>query len=846
MREKLKDAVLRIAGSKITIIAAVVLVLYALAGFLILPLSIERFLPPALEERLDSDITLEKVRINPFALTLEVSDFGIREPDGDPIAGFGRLFVNFQLSSLFRWALTFKELSLETPSINIVVKKDGSLNLARLAGGNGEDSDAGDAAPDETEETSKETPPLRMLVHNVAVSGGKIEVTDNRQSEPATASLHPLDIQLSGISTLPDREGDYFVAATGPDGALVEWSGRVSLHPFRSSGTLALRGLPLATPWEFFKSRLNIAPPEGKLDLSTVYAVDLSLDQPTAELHSSRIELSGLRLQLVDAEEAFLDLPVIMLGARDSELVGRHVSGVTLAVNGGKVDLVMDGDGVLNLQRIVASGDDGEPGSESAKPEDPDPAKKSLEEDAPPWTVDITEVILNGPALRFADRSRASDLSFSTEGVGLICRANVESGPAGIQVRVDDFGLNIRESVLGFAGAEKPAVEIGAVTLSGGAFDLADRSAYLSRLELTDGAIDVIRDRNGGINLLRLFETGAQGGNVSGAAAPAREESPWKYLADEIVLSEFKTAFTDETVHAGGPIVEMESISAKVSRFDGTAVSPFEAGLKIVQGGEINVSGNIDPVPGGMEAKLKVRDLALSTAQPYLADAADLTLDSGRFATEGDFRRSAKGELSYRGPLHISDLRVVGNSTGDTLVGWKKMDTEDFHLQLEPNNLAVKAVRLAGLEGKLIISDDGKVNVVEAFRNGSEEEEVKEDEKVRPEKPAPSSKQAGAAFPVKIGAVKLEDGTLQFADFSLRPQFATSIHSLNGTIANVASSSGARTRIDLEGRVDEYGTNEITGGINSFDPKEFTDIVMVFKNLDMTNFTPYSGKFAGR
>ena len=90
MKKKLKRAVLRIARSRITIAAAVVVrVLYTLTGFLILPLSIERFLPPALEKRLDSEISLEKVRINPFALMLEVSDFGIGETGGSPIAGFG-------------------------------------------------------------------------------------------------------------------------------------------------------------------------------------------------------------------------------------------------------------------------------------------------------------------------------------------------------------------------------------------------------------------------------------------------------------------------------------------------------------------------------------------------------------------------------------------------------------------------------------------------------------------------------------------------------------------------------------------------------------------------------------
>jgi hypothetical protein len=46
--------------------------------------------------------------------------------------------------------------------------------------------------------------------------------------------------------------------------------------------------------------------------------------------------------------------------------------------------------------------------------------------------------------------------------------------------------------------------------------------------------------------------------------------------------------------------------------------------------------------------------------------------------------------------------------------------------------------------------------------------------------------------------------------------------------------------------VDAYGTVKINGELNSADPKAFTDIGVVFRNLEMSSLTPYSGKFAGR
>ncbi len=50
----------------------------------------------------------------------------------------------------------------------------------------------------------------------------------------------------------------------------------------------------------------------------------------------------------------------------------------------------------------------------------------------------------------------------------------------------------------------------------------------------------------------------------------------------------------------------------------------------------------------------------------------------------------------------------------------------------------------------------------------------------------------------------------------------------------------------MEGQVAEYGTAKIGGEIDIFNPKGFTDIAVVFRNLEMADLTPYSGKFAGR
>jgi len=177
----------------IVIIIATMVVLYTVIGFFLLPFLIERYIPPMLSQRLNSEVSLKQVKINPYSLTLEAIGFQINEPSGRAIAEFQRLYVDFQLSSLFKWALTFADVAMDAPSVNIVIDPDGKLNLARLAG---------QKTSEKTEETDG---PLRFLLQNIEINQGKIDLTDNRQSVPASVSFYPLNIRLTDISNLPDR-----------------------------------------------------------------------------------------------------------------------------------------------------------------------------------------------------------------------------------------------------------------------------------------------------------------------------------------------------------------------------------------------------------------------------------------------------------------------------------------------------------------------------------------------------------------------------------------------------------------------------------------------------------------
>jgi hypothetical protein len=111
---------------------------------------------------------------------------------------------------------------------------------------------------------------------------------------------------------------------------------------------------------------------------------------------------------------------------------------------------------------------------------------------------------------------------------------------------------------------------------------------------------------------------------------------------------------------------------------------------------------------------------------------------------------------------------------------------------------------------------------------------------------APESAQSSApAMPMSIGSVRVIDGSVNYADFWIQPNFAVGIQQLNGTIDGLSSDPKSRAKVKLEGKVDRYAPVSINGELNLMAATVYTDIKMSFKGLELTTMTPYSGHFAG-
>jgi hypothetical protein len=122
-------------------VVAFLVIFYAVAGFLVAPPILKSKLEEGDSHALGVRATVADVALNPFALSVDIKGFDM-DHDGETVARFEELYINFQLSSLFRRAFTFSAIRLIGPEGLVKILPDGSVNwLALMPAGKEETSE---------------------------------------------------------------------------------------------------------------------------------------------------------------------------------------------------------------------------------------------------------------------------------------------------------------------------------------------------------------------------------------------------------------------------------------------------------------------------------------------------------------------------------------------------------------------------------------------------------------------------------------------------------------------------------------------------------------------------------
>ncbi|MCO5051885.1 MAG: DUF748 domain-containing protein [Verrucomicrobiae bacterium] len=296
--------------------------LYALIGFLLLPVIIKWQLPRQLAERTHRATTVQQVRANPFTLSLTVRGLSLMETNGTPFASMEEFYANFQLSSLWQRAWTFDQIRLVRPQVQLSRFTNGAFNISDLVAVNTIETNFSNALP-------------ALQIRSLLVTNALVTLTDAATEPVFHARYEPIHIQLTDFSTHGDAAEPYHITATASDGERLEWSGRFSLAQRASDGHFKLSGLSL-TKYNPYLSLLTTATvARGSLEVNTDYRLNFARQSLELEVTNAAVELRNLAVNPPERSDPLLTLDRLQITNAVAQLAERRLQLGGVSISGG-------------------------------------------------------------------------------------------------------------------------------------------------------------------------------------------------------------------------------------------------------------------------------------------------------------------------------------------------------------------------------------------------------------------------------------------------------------------------------------------------------------------------------
>lgn len=369
--------------------AIILVAAYTLAGFFAVPPLLRSQVVDAIREASGRLAQLQEVRFNPFTFELDLAGFRVDDPDGTQLAGFDRLYINFQLSSLFRWAWSFRAIRLDSPYFLLERFAPGDSRLTRLL------ADLEARGEPETGESESSALP-RFLVQDLSIAEGRVQFRDDVPVDPVQLEFGPVTIAVVDLNTLPDREGHQTVNVSLPDGATVSWTGDIALSPLKSSGEFQIVNSHLDRTIAYLKAVLPLQEMQARLSLDTRYQVEEAADGSISfELADLEAELADVSVTGLDPVTEFLVIPRIQLSGGGLRYPEMQVQIASIAVDQPRLEGWLDAEGQPSLLQLLP---------DTAPDPGADSTAQASQAEARPWQLAVTALSISGGELDFSDR----------------------------------------------------------------------------------------------------------------------------------------------------------------------------------------------------------------------------------------------------------------------------------------------------------------------------------------------------------------------------------------------------------------------------------------------------------
>lgn len=867
------------------------LVLYTLTGFFAAPPLVKSILAKKLSENLNREVSIEKIKINPFILSADAQGFVIKTRNGEKtFLSFQELYLNLQSISIFKGGLILKEIRLDKPYVNIQRDTDGSYNFS-------------DLLQDDQTGPQSESEPFLFSLNHIQILNGGIDFSDGPKKTKHT--VRDLVITIPFLSNLP-YDIETFV--------LPSFQATINDMPFTLTGQTKPFADSLETVFAIDIKDLNIPhylsyiPYEMNFKIGSAIIGakgDLSFIQyknrPSSLVLKGDFSLSDIKILNLQ-DKLLAAIPSLNISLLPSELLRPKINLARVLVQSPDINVRRDKSGKIQLPFLTTTVEIVEEEVEkglvltlNADEIQIEQGKLTYTDYSFPSNFITTASPLDLKILHFStekDKESAVELSLKTESgeevkltgdftvipvqsAGTIelkqiipkkyspyydeniafrvregtvdARSKytfsmVENRPL---IKTSDIEIALRSVKLRRKDEEVDFVNIPVYTLKKGEIDFAEKVLTVGEVYTKNGTIVSRRNKDGTLSMQRLLPKLAQ--KIEGEAEK-KAEKPWIVLIKKMVYENhtinFEDLLPDEPVNLTASEIRLkaENISTKKDSRGALSYS-----FKLNDRGTVSVKSSLGINPVSSDISLSLKDIDVIPFQPYIADKIKILITGGAVSAKGDlsYGLSAGNDLSvtYKGKASLTGFSSVDKKNANDFLKWDSFYLNGIDAGLNPFYLNIREIALADFYSRLIINPDGTLNVQDVLED--EKGEQQEPELHGDDDKSKAIEVDAMENQIQVEEVTLQGGTVNFSDRHIQPNYSVNFLEVGGRISGLSSSKDSMADIDMRGKLENYAPLEITGKANPLREDLYVNLKIDFRDMDLSPVSPYSGRYLG-
>ncbi|MFM0736932.1 DUF748 domain-containing protein [Paraburkholderia xenovorans] len=455
--------------------------------------------------------------------------------------------------------------------------------------------------------------------------------------------------------------------------------------------------------------------------------------------------------------------------------------------------------------------------------------------------------------------------------------ANWSKSPAAVMV--GESQLDLQSLKVATRGAKEPVISLAQGQVTVKQVDVAARTAEVGNVATTGLVINAQRLKDGSIDLAALagpHEVEQQRTAIHAVKKAQAQGPAWHYKIGELTLKDATANFTDNTTPR--PVkLSVTPLQLKVQQISDDLSRPLPIDLQATlnKRGTLGVNGNVTATPLKVAVKVDANRLDAAAFEPYFGGKLNALIASALLNAKGDLALSQAKALkaTYRGDIALVDVRMLDKATSDPFAGWGSLALTNLKADYDEHGTVVDAARVTFTKfyGRVLLDAQGKLNLkdVVAQESGNAKSLTRDKSGAEPvpltppaasapevaSAPAPASSAAPATVtaatppqsPVKLhfGQLVLQQGRVTYTDNFIKPNFTANLVGIQGTVGAFGTQSTTSAPVDIAAKLAANGPLSIRGTVNPLIAKPALDLTASAHDIELTNLTPYSAKYAG-